>query len=256
MDKEFRKPIQQGSEAWLQVRRKHAITWSRAGDAIGVGYNSRAKYMREKLGIDPEPEANWRMLEGNKREPWAAELYYRIMAFCGQDVDLLVEHFASDSADPRIGGSPDRIVTDRATGEKWLLEIKTQPGATEVRTEIPITHLLQMHGLCHTYGLPKAHYICWCQSKGIFIAEVLFHPNLWDFLYPRYKDFASLWAYGIVPGRMDSQEKQTIIDYVNSHVIVREIASVSDRVQRREHQERLASQRFLENDELQPESLL
>ncbi len=138
--------MQQGDQAWLDLRARHAVTWSQAGNAIGVGYDSRIKYMKRKLGIEPEPESNWRMQEGNKREPWAAELYHRIMGWCGVDVELEMHCFASDPHDKRVGGSPDRIVRDKKTGERWLLEIKTCPGG-DMRTEIPLTHLLQVVSL-------------------------------------------------------------------------------------------------------------
>lgn len=81
--------------------------------------------MKRKLGITPPVEANWRMKEGNGREPWGAELYLRIMGFCREPVSFAVESFCSDWQDKRLGGSPDRIVTSALTGEKWLLEIKT-----------------------------------------------------------------------------------------------------------------------------------
>lgn len=78
--------------------------------------------------MTPKKDPNWRMMEGNKREPWGAELYLRIMGWCGVDVELETACFASDPSDKRMGGSPDRIVIDKKTGERWLLEIKTCPG--------------------------------------------------------------------------------------------------------------------------------
>ncbi len=81
--------------------------------------------MKRKLGMTPPVEQNWRMKEGNEREPWGAELYFRLMAFCGQPVTFEIDGFRKDWQDHRLGGSPDRIVTDTETGERWLLEIKT-----------------------------------------------------------------------------------------------------------------------------------
>jgi hypothetical protein len=128
--------MQQGDQQWQDLRAQHAITWSEAANAAGVGYDSRKAYMKRKLGLSPPVEQNWRMREGNEREPWAAELYYRIMGFCGTQVRYSVESFRSDWQDHRLGGSPDRIVEDVGTGERWLLEIKTvryislEPSAT------------------------------------------------------------------------------------------------------------------------------
>ena len=216
----------QGSEEWLNMRSKHAITWSRAADALGIGYNSRSAYMKQKLGITPKTEANWRMLEGNKREPWAAELYYRIMAFCGSDIAMDTDAFRSDASDHRIGGSPDRIITDLTTGDRILLEIKTQPGANELREEIPVSHILQMHGLCHTYGLTRAHYICWCQHRGCLLSELTWDPRLWDFLYTYYKEFADMWAIRAIPARMCSERKQLLLDTITLYTTITAIHPV------------------------------
>ncbi len=53
--------MEQGSAEWLDLRSRHAITWSRAADALGIGYNSRTAYMKQKLGLTPAEEPNWRM---------------------------------------------------------------------------------------------------------------------------------------------------------------------------------------------------
>ena len=219
------------------MRSRHAVTWSQAGNALGVGYDSRIAYMKEKLGLVEKKEANWRMLEGNKREPWAAELYLRIMGWCGRDVRLDVDCFRSDPFDPRIGGSPDRIVVDEHTGEKWLLEIKTCPGG-DMRTEIPITHLIQMWGLCHTYGLPKAHYICWSQHQGILISEITFDQRLTDFLMPLLVEFCDWWSLRALPPRLPQGQKQMVTDMVNEHCFISEINCVSRKRRQRELQQK------------------
>ena len=147
--------------------------------------------------------------------------------------------FRTDPSDKRLGGSPDRIVTDTDTGERWLLEIKTQPGANELREEIPVSHILQMHGLCHTYGLEKAHYICWCQHRGCLVAEILFDPGLWDWLYPHYKSFSDLWSVRALPGRMDSKQKQMLLDGIAERVRVVPISSLERKAAQLEQQGKL-----------------
>lgn len=192
--------MEQGDAAWHEMRDSCAITYSRAADALGVGYNSRRAYMKEKLGLTPKPEANWRMMEGTKREPWAAEIYRTVMHKFGYPVVLWTDAFRREPTDHRIGGSVDRIVT--CEDEKFVLEIKTAPNA-DMRSEIPISHLIQMHGLCHTYQLPYAHYFCWSMGQGSLLAKVEFAPELWDeVVYPRYKEFADLWAIRALPPRM------------------------------------------------------
>ena len=124
--------ITQGSPEWLDLRSRCASTCSDYGSALGVGYISRKKYMKIKLGIEPPPEANWRMLEGQKRENWVCELYYRLMGAFGDPVELFTDHFKEDPDDHRLGGSVDRLVRSKATGERWVLECKTCPGAWRI----------------------------------------------------------------------------------------------------------------------------
>lgn len=117
--------MQQGDAAWHDLRDSCAVTWSEAGNALGIGHDSRQAYMKRKLGMKPKKEANWRMEEGTKREPWAAEMYYRFMRdHAEHPVQLWTDAFRRDPADHRLGGSVDRIVTDE-DGCKWVLEIKT-----------------------------------------------------------------------------------------------------------------------------------
>lgn len=203
----------QGSEEWLDLRSKHAITWSEAANAIGVGYDSAKQYMKRKLGLIPAKESNWRMQEGQKREPWAAEIYYQLMNHhFDMPVKLYTDGFRSDWQDHRLGGSVDRIV-ENEQGQQWVLEIKTTPGSPNVREEMPISHILQIHGLCHTYKLPAAHYFCWTASQGCYLANIEFAGELWDeIVYPRYKSFADLWALRQLPGKgLTADEKEDLI---------------------------------------------
>lgn len=219
--------MEQGSAAWHDKRDACAITWSEAANALGVGYDSRQQYMKRKLGIVEKKEANWRMLEGQRREPWAVELYFRLMQRAGYELQLDVDGFRADPQDHRLGGSPDRIVTDLVTGERWLLEIKTCPDG-DMRTEIPVSHITQMHGLCHTYNLPFAHYLCWSQGQGILMCEVRWDPTLWTHdLYPRYKQFADWWALRAVPERVEAEEKEKVLRRIKRKTRITEISRVS-----------------------------
>jgi len=218
--------MQQGSAEWLDHRAKHAATASQYGAAIGVGYISRRKYMRQKLGIDESDPPNWRMQEGNRREPHIAELYYRIMHAWQHPVQLSVDAFVKDPDDPRIGGSVDRLVTD-SNNDRWVLEIKTQPDADYVRNEVPITHLLQMLGLCHAYGYDKAHYICSAYGHGIFLAEVTWRPGFWNTeIYPRLRQFADWWALRRTPPIMRSEEKMALIAKIRANSFVTRIPAL------------------------------
>lgn len=117
--------MRQGDVEWHNERGKCAITWSEAGNVLGVGHDSRQLYMRRKLGLVEQKTSTWRMQQGNAREPWAAEMYYQFMRdTCEEPVKLWTDAFKRDWADDRLGGSVDRIV-ENSDGDKWVLEIKT-----------------------------------------------------------------------------------------------------------------------------------
>lgn len=82
-----------------------------------------------------------------------------------------------------------------------------------MRTEVPISHRIQMVGLCEAYALPFAHYICWSPNAGFMLARVDYDKtNLWQLcLFPRLRDFARLWALKQLPPRMPSGEKEAVI---------------------------------------------
>ena len=218
----------QGSQEWLDLRACHAATCSEYGTAIGVGYKSRQKYWRVKMGIDAADPCNWRMAEGNRREPFIAELYWHIMRMCGHNVHLHTDAFREDVDDHRFGGSVDRIVTDD-TGDKWVLEIKSRPEGEGFRDEIPETHLLQMLGLCHAYGLSKAHYICSTYGTTVFLAEVHFNPGFWELhIYPRLREFGWYWGLRREPPRMKSADKLQLLKLIHENCIVTPIPAVQN----------------------------
>lgn len=222
--------MKQGDEEWLKARDRCAITWSQAAEAIGLGYGSRAMYMKRKLGLVPKKEQNWRMSEGIRREPWACELYYRIMGEAGCPVEFRLDAFRLDPDNPLLGGSVDRIVL--GNGRMWIFEAKTAPDS-DMRTEIPISHLIQMHGLCHTYQAPFAHYLCWSQCQGILLAEVHFDVRLWEILYPRYLEFINMWNRGEIPGPFSKHDKEQLEAQVRSLCYITEIPCVREMLDKR-----------------------
>jgi hypothetical protein len=225
----------QGSAEWMLRRKKCASTCSEFGSALGIGYISRQKYMRIKLGLEAAEESNWMMQQGQLRENWVCELYYRIMHAFRHPITLYTDTFKVFAADRRFGGSPDRIVQDE-TGERWLLECKTAY-AEEMRDSVPPSHSLQMLGLCEIYGLHKAHYICSNYERGIFIAEVTWAPGFWrNEVLPRLRQFADWWTLKEIPPQMENGAKKAIEALVASHTIVTEIPAISRLVRERESQ--------------------
>ncbi len=97
-----------------------------------------------------------------------------------------------------------------------------------MRVEIPISHIVQMLGLCHSMKLRKAHYICHSQGQGILIAEVTWSNDLYDkVVYPRLKKFADMWSVRAIPARFPGEEKRELINTIRKHTFVREIADLA-----------------------------
>ena len=191
--------------------------------------------MKIKLDLIPPEEANWMMEQGQLRENWVCELYFRIMGAFGHPVSLYIDSFKVYEADKRFGGSPDRIVEDNS-GERWLLECKTAY-AEQMRDSVPPSHSLQMLGLCEIYGLDKAHYICSNYERGIFIAEVTWTPGFWrNEIFPRLRQFADWWTVKQLPPKMNSGDKAALLDLIQQHTIVTQIPAIAQRVQAQEYQ--------------------
>ena len=221
--------MEQGSAAWLDLRARHAATCSEYGNALGVGYISRQKYMRIKLGLQKADEANWMMLAGQEREAWVAEVYFRLMHSCGHPVMLDVDAFCSYALDRRLGGSVDRLVSD-AQGNKWLLEVKTCPRGN-IRDSVPETHSLQMLWLCAIYNLPYAHYIASTYDKSIFLAEVRWTAGFWEEeIYPRLREFADWWSVRQMPPRMTNEDKCDLLKLIRENTIVTEVPALVERM--------------------------
>lgn len=225
----------QGSAEWMLRRQMCAATCSEFGNALGIGYISRKKYMRIKLGLEEAEPANWMMQQGQLRENWVCELYYRLMGAFYHPVSLYTDSFRVYEPDRRLGGSPDRLVTD-ATGEIWLLECKTAY-AEQMRDRVPPAHSLQMLGLCAIYGYTKAHYICSNYGRGIYLAEVTWTPGFWETeVLPRLRQFADWWTCKEEPPIMRTADKEALLALIEEHTHVTEIPAVSRIMRARECQ--------------------
>ena len=186
----------QGEEEWLNLRATMGATASRFGAAYGVGYISRQRYMAKRRGELPDDPDNVAMSKGRELEDYVVALYRDVVLGSPETVYMANHGFRRYPADPRIGGSPDRVCEDLRTGRKWILEIKTTT-PSKLRDEVPYTHMCQMQGLMAIYGLDTAHYVCWGEDHGIFAAEVPFSEEFWfEHLYPALAEFCNLWDGG------------------------------------------------------------
>lgn len=217
--------MDQGDPAWLAMRKRCVATCSVFGDALGVGYTSPHKLLRRKWGEEDEPEASWIMIEGQKREPYVRSLYLSMFPEC--DVELPTFNWLP--GDERFGGSPDGIVSDGS--QRWLLEVKTRPNQPELREEIPVTHLVQMLGLCKIYDLPFAHYICHTYNVGIQLARVEFDDALWTEVYRRLQMFALCFEKHIKPPKSDTKQ---FTQFIRDHTHITGFPELESKMQRLE----------------------
>lgn len=195
------------------------MTCSNYANAVGIGYTSRAKLMRQKLGLEARDDTNSRMQFGIEYENWVAKVYQWIMTQNGHRVSLHTHGFCYDPTDERFGGSIDRIAV--VDGEFLVLECKTCPDRGECRREVPDSHLLQLVGLMHAYELSRAHYISWTPEKGVMTCEVTYDAEFWQhYLYPALLEFAAYLEAQTIPPKMTKASKQRLLDAVDRHVHV------------------------------------
>ncbi len=217
--------LEQGSDEWLELRRQLGVTCSQIGNVVGVGYKSRAKYWREKTKREKPSPTNYRMAFGIDYEDYVCALYQRVMAMAGRRIIMRTHGFRRFAEDPRSGGSPDRVVEDLDTGEKWILEIKTRIDAP-LREEVPASHKLQCVGLCEAYGLPFAHYVCWTPDEALQMVEIHYDRELlWEqMVFPLIREFNDLIETDVEPTRMPrglkAEREAAINEWVDCHPIL------------------------------------
>lgn len=208
--------LAQGSDAWLELRKRQAATCSQFGNAFGVGYKSRSKYMRVKLGLDDADEMNEVMKFGIDYEDWVCLMYCRfIESATGHRIQLKTHGYRRFTDDPDSGGSPDRIVVDLDTGASWPLEIKTRLHGG-MRDFVPDSHKLQCVGIGVLFHSQFTDYCCWTPDEGILLSRIRWEKEFWtDHLWPAIREFNDLWRCGEIPARMPNglaAERRALID--------------------------------------------
>ena len=104
-----------------------------------------------------------------------------------------------------------------------------------MRTTLPISHNIQMMGLCKTMKCDKAHYIAHSQGQGIFLAEITWDPSLWDdVVFPILQDFADLWEAKKLPERMKSAQKEELTRVITERTFIRELSCITTKMQKQE----------------------
>lgn len=198
----------QGSEEWLEARRRCAATSSRFAQALGCGkYGSRRAYMQEKLGLVEPPLSTEAMIWGQTHEEKAARVFSSVTG-----LKLSEYGFKTYAPDPRLGGSVDRLTSDGGT-----LEIKC-PYFRFHYADMPIDHTLQIIGNGEIYERPHNAYYCvfnaLASEEGLHevrMCKLVWEPALWtQYLYPGLRQFADLWERKLLPSRMHRVERERI----------------------------------------------
>jgi hypothetical protein len=186
---------------------------------MGIGYNSRRKYWRQRSGIEKPDECNDLMRFGNDYETWVANAYQWMCAQREHKCELFTHGFCFDPSDARFGGSIDRVVK---FDDQWVvLEIKTCYGRSKMRDHVPVSHLCQVVGLMHAYELDVGHYVCWTPDVGFLSARITYDPLLWtDFIYPALQKFADYLKFGQEPPRMSPADKERLLWAIETYADV------------------------------------
>jgi hypothetical protein len=210
---------QQGSDAWKRRRKACVVTASEFSAALGLcSYRTRGKLWRQKVGIDEEDPSNIAMEHGQIHENEAAECYRWVMKeFTDTTLELRTYSFATYQDDPRFGGSPDRICVDYEAMKSHLLEVKCTFPPRE-RTEVPLSHLVQMQGLLAIFPmLDVADYVSYQadlsggDNDSVFLARTDFSEELWfKHLLPGLCVFAHYVEMNEEPPRMSPKGKKEL----------------------------------------------
>lgn len=217
--------IQQGSAEWIRLRRTCVVTASDFAAALGLSsWKSPQKLMRQKLGLEEEDAPNEAMAHGQAYEDEATLCYQHVLeSTIGAAADPRRHVFRRLKSDNRFGGSPDRIMVDRATQQAWLLEVKCTYPPRE-REEVPLHHKVQVQGLLAIYTeLPFADYVSYgCDLQGgdndsLFVARMNASDELWNrYLYPGLATFASYYERRQEPPRTSPKTKKFLTEAIQA----------------------------------------
>jgi len=164
--------MEQGSEAWLQVR-LGKVTASNFATAIAKpGSSTRDTYMRKLMaerltGLPQATYSNANMDRGTELEPDAREHYSLI-------TDTIVGQVGFVELNENTGVSPDGLI-----GEDGGIEIKCPLASTHIQyilnDKLPSTYQWQVHGVMWACDLKWIDFVSYCPemtSRPIWIHRV------------------------------------------------------------------------------------
>lgn len=218
----FYPDLEQGTEAWLALRKQCLLTASELGSVVGRGGMSRAKLLRIKLGLEPPEPENAYMRFGKENEAFVISLYED--AFRTQTE---IFGFATIEFEGHVlGASPDRVVRDSSGAIVRLIEVKCS--VSKERTEPQESHLLQMLLQSVCMGVRTVDYVCWapCQvADGYYYLNVgryTFPEKLPGFVEEKIREYANCLVKG-TPCMVSRQDQakacKLLADVVNQQMI-------------------------------------
>lgn len=183
--------VRPGSLYWTKCREHCKLTCSDYPSACNAvdAYMSRIKLFKMKTGQlkDDHPCLMTQQLRinGQYQEKLAVQWFESIP---NDNVKFFRPGFWIDREDPRLGGSPDGLLS--VYGEDYVVEIKNPSEMIEAPKDVKWRHVIQLMGLMHASGV-RLGVLCYYSS--MFVAPnlfmVIFSDHLWNFIYKKLETF-------------------------------------------------------------------
>ena len=189
------------------MRKECVVTGSEFAAAMGLNpYCSRAKLVKQKIGLLPRDEVNEYVQFGTDSEPYVAKAYDSAFACNSRTFGFVT--YERDGV--KVGCSPDRVADGR------LIEIKC---SYRERYSVEPYHLPQLLAQTVMMGVPVVDYVTWAPSQvdsrgcmTLNVARVSFDPSLWEkHVWPALVYFKSLVDRKLTT-RVNTAEKKELSD--------------------------------------------
>lgn len=187
--------VEQGTAQWLAARRGR-ITATGFGPAAGLAeHGTPREHLRTAVWGSAE-STNEAMLWGKTHEDVALRRYVELSGMVPAGARVTTHGIWVSRKLPCVGVSPDAVVHDPGTGERWLVEIKcpfkfrnATPGGEDPdadrwperelpngwRGRIPTTYLMQMFVQMLQLGCSRCHFVVWT-PRELRVTEVPLDP--------------------------------------------------------------------------------
>jgi len=206
--------VDQGTEAWYQLRQSVCITASRFGDAVGVGRGKPFHFLQSLLEPPDEDEdvGTIHTQHGISLEPDINEAYQLLTGLRTKSSGFWIADGGSGLPDI-IGASPDAKVYQNGTFV-GLAEYKAPVYSLHCnregsRCKIPRSHMAQVQGQMAVCDAPWCDYMAVCTStQQMALLRVHYAPRYWLSVSDSLRNFCHI----LQVQSMLSSTKLTIVD--------------------------------------------